>query len=71
VGTLRDPTPDEVADGWQTLTGQGLSPETLESLLAAIRHWPTGRLATGAERKGHPVIVSWQRVSGSVYVTLR
>ena len=67
VGTMQDPTPKDLADAWHQLTGSKIDPDLLASLVAAIRAWPTGRLATGAR----PIIVSWQRVAGSVYVTIR
>lgn len=71
MGTIKDPSSQDLSDAWNQLTGDAIDQDALASLLAAIRHWPTGRLATGAGRRGPAVIVSWQWVSGSVYVTMR
>jgi hypothetical protein len=71
VGTMRNPSPDDLARDWRQLAGDEIDRDDLASLVSAIRCWPTGRLATGAERHGKPVVVSWQWVGGSVYVTMR
>ena len=71
MGTMKDPSPQELADTWNQLAGDQIDPDALASLVAAIRHWPTGRLATGAGRRGPTIVVSWQKVSGSTYVTMR
>jgi len=71
VATMQDPSPDELARDWKRLAGKPIDPDTLASLVAAIHRWSTGRLATGAERVGKPIVVSWQRVGGSIYVTFR
>jgi hypothetical protein len=62
---MQDPSPDDLADAWRRLTGAEIKRDRLASLVAAVRLWPTGRLAVGG------VVVSWQRVGGSDYVTLR
>jgi hypothetical protein len=71
VSTMQNPSPDDLANVWKQLAGSRIDPDILGSLVAAIRSWPTGRLATGAERQGKPIVVSWQRVDRSVYVTMR
>jgi len=68
---MQDPSPDELAKAWKRLSGKQIDPDRLASLVAAIKSWSTGRLATGAERLGKPIVVSWQRVGGSIYVTFR
>jgi hypothetical protein len=68
---MKDPSPQDIADAWSQLAGDEIGADALASLVAAIRHWPTGRLATGAGRPGPAIVVSWQRVGSSVYVTLR
>jgi hypothetical protein len=62
---MQDPSPDDLADAWKRLVRARIGRDRLASLVAAIRLWPTGRLAVGG------IVVSWQRVRGSVYVTLR
>ena len=71
MDTMQDPSPDKLARAWERLAGKPIDPDTLASLVAAIHSWSTGRLATGAERVGKPIVVSWQRVGGSIYVTFR
>ena len=71
VGTMQNPSPDELARAWDRLAGKQIDPALLASLVAAIENWSTGRLATGAERQGKPIVVSWQRVGGSIYVTFQ
>ena len=71
MGTMKNPSPDDLACALNSLAGYEMGPETLACLVASIRSWPTGRLATGLERLGKPLIVSWQAVGGSTYVTLR
>jgi hypothetical protein len=71
VGTMKNPAPVELAKYWERLAGKQIDPDTLASLVAAIHSWSTGRLATGAERVGKPIVVSWQRVGGSIFVTFR
>ena len=71
MGTMRDPSPQDLADTWTQLAGDQIDPDALASLVAAIQHWPTGRLATGADRLGPTIIVSWQRISGFTFVTMR
>ena len=68
---MKDPSPQDLAQAWGQLAGDAIDPDALASLVAAIRNWPTGRLATGAGRSGPSIVVSWQRVGSSVYVTLR
>lgn len=68
VDTLKDPTPKELADAWRALMRDEIDTHRINSLVAAIRSWPTGRLASA----GRPhVVVSWQRVGGPSYVTMR
>ncbi len=71
MGTMKDPSPQDLADSWSQLAGDEMEPKALATLVAAIHHWPTGRLATGAGRSGPAIIVSWQKVGGSTYVTIR
>jgi hypothetical protein len=71
MDTMKNPSPVELAHVWKHLAGCEMDPDAAACLAASIRSWPTGRLATGAERHGNPVIVSWQAVGGSTYVTLR
>ena len=71
MGTMKDPSPDELARDWKRLAGKQIDPDILASLVASIQSWSTGRLATGTERHGKPIVVSWQRVGGSIYVTFR
>ncbi len=71
MDTMQDPSPDELARDWKRLAGEQIDPVTLASLVAAIQRWSTGRLATGAERVGKPIVVSWQLVGGSIFVTFR
>ena len=70
MGTMKDPSPQDLAKCWKELAGDEIDAETLASLVAAIRQWPTGRLATAAGRKSPAIIVSWQKVDGSMYVTM-
>jgi hypothetical protein len=65
VDTTQDPSPDDLADAWRRLVRAKIGRDRLASLVAAIRLWPTGRLDVEG------IVVSWQRVRGSVYVTLR
>ncbi len=65
MGTMQDPRPDDLADAWKRRAGAEIGRDRLASLVAAIRLWPTGRLSIGG------IVVSWQRVGRSVYVTLR
>ena len=71
MGTMKDPSPQDLAKCWKELAGDEIDAETLASLVAAIRQWPTGRLATAAGRKSPAIIVSWQKVDGSMYVAMR
>jgi hypothetical protein len=71
VATMQEPSPDELAREWKRLTGRLIDPEGLASLVAAIESWSTGRLATSTERHGKPIVLSWQRVDGSIFVTFR
>jgi len=71
VDTMQDPSPDKLAREWERLAGKQIDPALLASLVAAIHSWSTGRLATGAEWVGKPIVVSWQRVGGSIFVTFR
>jgi hypothetical protein len=69
---MQNPSADALAKAWEQLAGNPINPDALAALVAAIKRLPTGRLATGAERRGKPpVIVSWQRVGGSTFVTFR
>jgi len=68
---MQNPSPNELAREWDRLAGKPIDPDSLTSLAAAIQSWSTGRLATGAERQGKPIVVSWQRVGGSIYVTFQ
>jgi hypothetical protein len=68
---MRDPSLDDLANDWRRLAGDRIDPGLLASMLAAIQIWPEGRLATGAGRQGKPIVVSWRRVRGSAYVTIR
>jgi hypothetical protein len=71
MGTMKNPSPADLAGALNGLAEYEMGPDALASLVASIRSWPTGRLATGTERHGAPVIVSWQAIGGSTYVTLR
>jgi hypothetical protein len=71
MGTMKNPSPVELANFWNNLAGDEMDRDALASLVASIRSWPTGRLATGLEHLGKPLIVSWQLVSGSTYVTMQ
>ena len=71
MGTMKNPSPADLAKVCKNLAGYEMDSDALASLVASIRSWPTGRLATGLERLGKPLIVSWQAVGGSTYVTLR
>jgi len=71
VGTMQNPSPDELAKEWDRVAKNKIDPDSLASLVAAIENWATGRLGTGAERHGKPIVVSWQRVGGSTYVTFQ
>jgi hypothetical protein len=68
---MKDPSPQDLANCWSQLAREELDAELLASLSAAIRRWPTGRLATATFARGPARVVSWQYVSGSVYVTMR
>jgi hypothetical protein len=68
---MQDPSPDDLAKEWTQIAGTPIDSDALASLTGAIEAWSSGRLATGSERSGKPVIVSWQRVGGSTYITFR
>jgi hypothetical protein len=68
---MKNPAPQDLADCWHQHSGDAIDAEALASLVAAIRLWPTGRLATETRQRGPAIIVSWQYVNGSAYVTMR
>jgi hypothetical protein len=68
---MKNPASVELAKVWEQLAGNKIDPDLLASLVAAIQNWSTGRLATGDNRHGKSIVVSWQWVGGSVYVTFR
>jgi hypothetical protein len=70
MDTMKNPSTVELAHVWKRLVGCEMDSDAAASLAASIRSWPTGRQATGA---GHSnlVIVSWQTIGGSTYVTMR
>jgi hypothetical protein len=62
---MQDPSADDLAHAWRRLAKAEIGRDHEASLVAAVRLWPTGRLAISG------IVVSWQRVGGAVYVTLR
>lgn len=68
---MHNPSPQQLARACERVARSQADPAVLASLVAAIRDWPTGRLGTGAERNGKAIVVSWQRVEASTYVTVQ
>jgi hypothetical protein len=71
VHKMRDPSLDDLTNAWWHLAWDQIDMDLLASMIAVIRIWPSGRLATGSGRHGKPIVISWERVGGSVYVTMK